>query len=99
LYGLNGRYIERAQVNGNTLGTCFSTIIGRTASICGVPPLLIARKMLSHQLVHSLHGLGDEILHVFDDEADLAAVNAAFFVDVIERSCGSISRHCCLGRR
>src|ERR1700729_4279347 len=39
--------MDRAQVSGNTLGTCFSIIIGRTASICGVPPLLIERKMLS----------------------------------------------------
>src|SRR4029077_7200681 len=38
-----------------------------------------------HQLVHGLHGLGNQILHVLDDEADLAAVDAAFFVDVVER--------------
>src|SRR5215472_15927476 len=47
LYLLSGSYIDRAQVSGKTLGTPFSSIIGSTASICGVPPLLIDRKMLS----------------------------------------------------
>jgi hypothetical protein len=38
-----------------------------------------------HQLIHGLDRFGDEILHVLHDEADLAAVDAASRVDLIER--------------
>ena len=44
---LNGSYMDRAQVSGKTFGTFFSNIAGITASLCGVPPLASAKKMLS----------------------------------------------------
>ena len=44
---MNGSYIERAQVVGNTFGTFFSIIDGITASFIGVPPFPTPKKMLS----------------------------------------------------
>jgi len=51
------------------------------------------------QLVHRLHRLGDHVFHVLDDEADLAAVDAAFRVDVIERHADRIRGVGALHRR
>jgi hypothetical protein len=38
-----------------------------------------------HQLVHCPHRFGNEIFHVLGDETDLAAVDAAGFVGLVER--------------
>ena len=51
------------------------------------------------QLVHGLDRLRDQILHVLDDEADLAAVDAALRVDLFERHADRVRGIAALHRR
>ena len=37
------------------------------------------------QLVHRLHSLRHDVFHVLGDQADFAAVNSTFLVDLIKR--------------